>query len=129
MPIGRHDMKTYPINDETGNPFAVEVDVAFCSIRNLAKTIGSVDGVTDVEVCKPFSGERDVRAKFRYQGDEFVVVEPFGDNSRYWIGPVSENSRRDLSSIEKQIRSYVPPFFRRIVGALVTLNFRAAAGR
>lgn len=89
-------MKTYPINDETGNPFAVEVDVAFCSIRNLAKTIGSVDGVTDVEVCKPFSGERDVRAKFRYQGDEFVVVEPFGDNSRYWIGPVSENSKARL---------------------------------
>jgi len=122
-------MQTYPINDEAGNPFAVEVDVAFCSIQNLAKTIGSVDGVTDVEVCKLFSGERDVRAKFRYLGDEFVVVEPFGDNSRYWIGPVSENLRTDVSSIEKKIRAYMPPFFRRIFGALITLNFGAATGR
>lgn len=122
-------MNTYPITDETGHPFAIEVDVAYCSVRNLAKTIASVDGVTDVKVCKPFSGEGDVRAKFRYQGDEFIVVEPFGDNSRYWIGPVSENLRRDLSSLEKQIRSYMPPLFRRIFGALITMNFRAAVGR
>lgn len=121
-------MKIYPIKDETGRPFAVEVDMAYCSLRNLAKTIATVEGVTEVKVCRPFSGQGDVRARFRYQGDEFAVVEPFGDNSRYWIGPVSENRRRDVSPIEGQLRSYVPSLFRRILGGLVTLNFRASAG-
>jgi hypothetical protein len=27
------------------------------------------------------------RALFMYGGERWVVNEPFGDNSRYWIGP------------------------------------------
>ena len=80
------------------------------------------------KVSKPFSGQGDVRAKFHHQGDEFAVVEPFGDNSWYWIGPVSERVKRDVSPIEMQLRSYVPSLFRRVLDGLVTLNFRASAG-
>lgn len=121
-------MKTYPIKSEAGHPFALEVEVAYCNIRGLARTIATVEGVTEVKVCKPFSGEGDIRAKFRYRGDEFAVIEPFGDNSRYWIGPISESRKRDVSPIEGRLKLYVPSFFQRVIGALVTLNFRASVG-
>jgi len=121
-------MRTYPIKDETGRLFALEVDVVFCGVRDLVKVIATAEGVTDAKAGRPSSGERDVRATFRYQGDEFAVVEPFGDNSRYWIGPISDNLKRDVSPIERQLRSYVPSLLRRILGGLVTLNFRASAG-
>ncbi|MCW5574222.1 MAG: hypothetical protein KIT37_14465 [Steroidobacteraceae bacterium] len=121
-------MRTYPIKDETGRPFALEVDVVSCSVRDLVKVIAAVEGVTDAKAGRPSSSERDVRATFRYQGDEFAVVEPFGDNSRYWIGPVSDNLKRDVSPIDGQLRSYVPSFFRRVLGGLVTLNFRTSSG-
>jgi hypothetical protein len=122
-------VKTYPIKDETGQPFAVEVEVAYCGIRSLAQTIASVEGVADVRVCKPFSGSGDVRAKFRYQGDEFAVVEPFGDNSRYWIGPVAQAPHRDVSPIESQLKAFRPSLLRRVVGDLVTFNFGAQTGK
>jgi hypothetical protein len=122
-------VKTYPIKDEAGQPFAVEVEVAYCGIRTLARTIASVAGVTDVSVCKPFSGSGDVRAKFHYQGDEFAVVEPFGDNSRYWIGPAAQVPHRDVSPIEAQLKAFSPSLLRRVVGDLVTLNFRALTGK
>lgn len=122
-------MKTYPIEDEAGRLFAVEVDVAYCSVHGLARTIAATEGVTDTMVCKPFSGQGDVRARFRFQGEEFAVVEPFGDNSRYWIGPVSDTARWDISPIEAQLKSYVPPLFRRVLGSLVTLNLSALTRR
>ena len=122
-------MKTYPINDDAGRPFAVEVEVAYRGIRSFAQTIASVEGVTDMSVCKLFSGSGDVRAKFRFQGDEFAVIEPFGDNSRYWIGPVAQTPQRDLSPIESQLKVFRPSLLRRVVGDLVTLNFRALVGR
>lgn len=112
-------MKTYPIRDETGRSFAVEVDMAYCSLRKLAKVIETIEGVTEAKICKPFSGHGDVRAQFRYQGYDFAIVEPFGDNSRYWIGPVSETSTVDVSPIEEQLKSYVPSLIRRLIGDFI----------
>jgi hypothetical protein len=129
---GAHEvpsMKTYPIKDEAGYPFAVEVDVALSGVRNLARTISTVEGVSDVAVRKPFARSGDVRATFRYRGEEFAVVEPFGDNSRYWIGPVGQTPHRDISPIESQLGAFQPSVLRRVIGSLVTLNFSGLTGR
>ena len=122
-------MKTYSIKDETGCPFAVEVDVVFFGLSNLARAIATVDGVSEMTVRKPFSRSGDVRATFRYRGEEFAVIEPFGDNSRYWIGPIGKTSHRDISPIEVRLGEFQPSVLRRVIGGLVTLNFSALKGR
>ena len=33
------------------------------------------------------------RAYFHFHGVPFVVWEPFGDNSRYWIGPANQDAQ------------------------------------
>jgi hypothetical protein len=122
-------MKTYPIRDDAGRPFAVEVDIALFGLRNLARVIATVEDVSEVSVCKPFSRSGDVRATFRYQGKEFAVVEPFGDNSRYWIGPAGQTRHQDISPIEAQLAAFQPSVLRRVIGSLITLNFSAVKGR
>lgn len=111
-------MKTYPIKDAECL-FALEVDVVACSVRDLIKLIATVEGVTDAKIGGSSSAtDRDVRATFRFYGDDFAVVEPFGDNSRYWIGPISEGRKRDISVIESRLASHVPTALRRVLGAL-----------
>jgi hypothetical protein len=122
-------MKTYPIRDESGYPFAVEVDMVYCGLRNLLRVIASSEGVSGAAIGKGRTGGADVRANFRYQGDDYVVTEPFGDNSRYWIGPGERNVRRDISAIEGRLKDLQPSALRRIVGGLVSLDFAALLGR
>lgn len=122
-------MKTYSIKTEAGYPFAVEVDAALYGLRNLARTIAEVEGVSDMVVRKPFSHTGDVRATFRYQGEQFAILEPFGDNSRYWIGPAGQTPQRDISPIEARVGTFQPSVLRRLIGSLVTLNFSALTRR
>lgn len=123
-------MKTYSIQGTEGHPYAVEVENAYIGVRSLAELLGKVDGVTSVEVRKPLSHSGDVRGTFRFLGADFVIVEPFGDNSRYWVGPADEDAekRRDITPIETCLRAYKPPILRKLVGDIVTLNFRSLLG-
>jgi len=63
---------------------------------------------------------------------EFHVWEPYGDNSRYWIGPNERLVLRDpiqLREIEEAVRQYRPPALVKIFGDLVSLNFKSLMGR
>ena len=132
LPLGVDEvrnMKTYPLKDETGCPFAVEVDVMLFGLRNLTRAIATVDGVSEVTVRKPFSSSGDVRATFLYGGEEFAIIEPFGDSSRYWVGPIGKTAHRDISPIEVRLGAFQPSVLRRLIGGLMTLNFSALKGR
>lgn len=122
-------MKTYPVMDECGQPFAVEVDMVYCGLRDLVRVIASSAGVSGAAVGKGPSGGADVRATFQYQGDDYVVTEPFGDNSRYWVGPAARSVRHDISAIEERLRDFQPSALRRFVGGLLTLDLATLLGR
>lgn len=122
-------MNTYPIRDESGQPFAVEVDMVYCGLRNLLSVIASSEGVSGAAIGKRGSAGADVKATFQYQGHDYVVTEPFGDSSRYWIGPVERNVRLDITAIEGRLKDFQPSALRRIVGGLITLDFATLLGR
>lgn len=123
------NMKTYPIKDDKRQLVALEVDMVYCGLRNLLSVIASSEGVSGAAIGKGLSAGADVRATFQYQGDDYVVTEPFGDSSRYWVGPVERNVRRDISAIEGRLKDFQPSALRRIVGGLVTLDFATLLGR
>jgi hypothetical protein len=79
-------MRTYPIRGDDGVLFAFEVDAQLLG-RRLARVLRQIDGVTDVRRRRWWDGSPDVHIRFQYRGREYVVWEPFGDNSRWWIGP------------------------------------------
>ena len=82
-------MRTYPIIDEKkgANSFAFEVENAYVRPRTIARLLKEVDGVTDVRVRKLFDSSADTHVQFKYLTQHYMVWEPYGDSSRYWIGP------------------------------------------
>lgn len=70
----------------------------------LLKLLKSVPGVTDVRRV----WFRDDRVVFKFHGIPAVVNEPWGDNSRYWIGlqSPSEHPEVDIAPIHDAFMQY-----------------------
>ena len=89
--ITRKRMRTFPITDKGGTVFAFEIPAQFLRWR-LARRLRDIPGVYDVRPRKWWVGSPDVHIRFRYHDREFIVWEPYGDNSRWWIGPDDESA-------------------------------------
>lgn len=113
------------------HPIAFEIENAYAGLRVIARLLGQVNGVSDVRVRGLFSKWEDVRVWFKYMGHEYVVLEPFGDNSRYWIGPKDDSGNAlDIGDIENAFKDYRPPLHREIFGDVLTLRlFKKRIGR
>lgn len=119
-------MKTYPIKSEAGQCWAFEVENAYIRPRKIAALLAPISGIEDVRLRKPFGASMDIHLRFRFRGCEYVVWEPYGDNSRYWIGPADEkNTSIDATELQTAFERYTLPPSAKILGDLITLNFRA----
>jgi hypothetical protein len=79
-------MKIYDIHDAEGRVFAFEVK-NFGRSR-VAKFVSSISGAKVTREPMVLSSFReDEFCEFTVNGQLFVAWEPYGDNSRYWIGP------------------------------------------
>jgi hypothetical protein len=116
-------MKTYPsVDEKTGLPFAFEVENSYVGPSEIARILSTIDGISDIRKRKLFGKWEEMHAWFKYKNKDFVVWEPHGDNSRYWIGPKSQEDRMDISSIHGAFERYRVPVIREIVGDLLTLR-------
>ena len=121
-------MKTYPIVKEGANPFAFEIDHVYLSRRTIVRLLNTVEGVTEVHLGGCFGSSDDIRIEFKCQGHEYIVMEPFGDNSRYWIGPKGGKddvpAAANIGKIKSAFERYKPPLSVKLLGDLVRLNFK-----
>jgi hypothetical protein len=84
--IVSYHVKTYPIRRENGALHAFEIatpTLPTSTSGTLCDLLGTIEGVANVDR----NGRGDFRATFTYHGAPFVILEPFGDSSRYWVGP------------------------------------------
>src|SRR5215467_12373402 len=96
-------MRTFPIKDDAGHVFAFEIRAQLFGWR-LAHRLRDIPGVSDVRPRRSWVGSPEVRIRFQYQGHECVVWEPYGDSSRWWIGPDDKNAPHvPLDEIEEAI--------------------------
>jgi hypothetical protein len=99
-------MRTYPVLRESGSLLAFEISSTWLTFRPLFAILRSIEGVSDVQRC--FRG--DDRITFKFRGEPFTINEPWGDNSRYWVGPAnSDASTTDVSSIHNAFAQYQGP--------------------
>jgi hypothetical protein len=83
-------MTLHEIKDQNGRVFAFEVGNFLLSRRCVSRIVRSIPGVRLLKTQGYFSwSSEDVFCKFELGTQKFQVWEPFGDNSRYWIGPES----------------------------------------
>jgi hypothetical protein len=117
-------MKTFPLSDAGQAPGAFEIENIYVSRRLIAAVLKGIEGVTDVQLRGSFLTSDDVRVAFLFSGHPCLVWEPFGDNSRYWIGPEDLDGREpDMSLVRAAFEGYRPPFLRDLIGYLVTGRF------
>lgn len=110
-------MKTWPIKGEKNQVFAFEIKNVSIGVSSMADLLKTVPEVSAVSVRKLFSKSSDVHIEFFYCGHELMVWEPFGDNSRYWIGPRDDDGEKpDIEKLEKVFQGYQPSIIRKLLG-------------
>jgi hypothetical protein len=90
-------MRTYAIRDEHGNLFAFEVS-SLLGRRIARRIVASVPGARVVRS----NLRSDVFCEFQVAGEAFAIEEPFGDNSRFWIGPVGGQGGEAIQAARSQ---------------------------
>lgn len=78
-------MRTYDIHTEDGELLAFEVDNLLLMRVGAIRVVKSIPGV---KIISARWVREDVFCRFELSGREFMVEEPWGDNSRYCIGPM-----------------------------------------
>lgn len=114
-------MRTYPAASLESKHIAFEIQNLLVSRRQIAKIISAVPGVTRVVLGAHFGSSSDLRLTFNYCGEEYIVWEPYGDSSRYWIGPRTlTDASRDCSDLEKAFQTFEPSLLVRGIHMLVS---------
>jgi hypothetical protein len=85
-------MKIYPVQDEENNLHAFEIANWKVSRARATKIVKAISGASIIRKPKRFfSGIREeVFCEFKINGTLFEINEPYGDNSRYWVGKKEE---------------------------------------
>ena len=118
-------METYSVlSKDKARSSAFEVENAYIAVSTIVHLIQQVEGVAEVQPRRKLSGSSDVHVEFKYLGQPYIVWEPFGDSSRYWIGPKDGvEAGGDSTAIEQAFKRYRPPLYRTLIGNLITLRF------
>jgi len=97
-------MRTYPLLKDDGSLHAFEITSAWIRFGPLFNVLNSVQGVTEV-TRQRFNEDR---VAFKFHGFDCVVNEPWGDNSRYWVGLADPDtySDIDISPIHEAFKKY-----------------------
>ena len=80
-------MKTSPILDENGKLHAFDIENLKITRKGTIKIINKIPGVKILRKPKLFSlFKQEEFFEFDLNGIQFVIWEPYGDSSTYWIG-------------------------------------------
>lgn len=115
-------MKTYPLLNDNGEMTAFEIsNIFFPSSASVSRFFAKCPGVKFTRQRRMFERGNDLHAEFTFEGIPFVVWEPFGDNSRFWIGPDEEvhNWETGLRKLHEFVSSNWPGPLSKIVGSVV----------
>jgi hypothetical protein len=81
-------MRTHDIKDSQGRILAFEIDNLFVSRRHVCRILRTIPGLLVLRTpCFLTRSKEEEFCEFELGGQKFTAWEPFGDNSRYWIGP------------------------------------------
>jgi hypothetical protein len=103
-------MRTHPIRDSSGSLLAFEVENLLIGGATIGRIVKAKLGATIIPNARFVFRNRDVRLGFEVDGVQFVVVEPFGDSSRYWIGPAADDVAPSplIEGVYEAIAKYSP---------------------
>ena len=93
-------MRVYDLVDKEGLVYAFEINSILGRWKPI-RVISAIPGVQNVWTPSLSWVSPDVFCKFELDGVAFEIEEPFGDNSRFWIGPVPTRHAPQLEIIRQ----------------------------
>lgn len=79
-------MRTQELRNDNGALTGFRVSNLFLSRYGVPKVVASIPGATIVRKQEPFRfGGPDDFCQFVVDGKTFLAIEPFGDNSEFWV--------------------------------------------
>lgn len=112
-------MRTFPIDkgESSGRSWAFEIDNAGITLAALMHLLAEVSEVTEVRRGGSYFSNDDVRVRFLYRGAACEVWEPWGDNSRYWIGPANAKDLSiDMTAVRDAFERHQPGLIMSLIG-------------
>jgi hypothetical protein len=99
-------MKTYPLQNEKGELHAFEIENIWVGREGATAIVERIPGVIVKRRPKKFLSDfrEDVFCEFELNGVTFEIEEPFGDNSRYWIGKAGGGWCPEVEIVERAFR-------------------------
>lgn len=120
-------METYELLDEDGRVFAFEVNNTGLGRNGVCRVVETIPGAQIIRRPKLLSWFREeVFCEFSVGGKTFIAWEPFGDNSRYWIGPEPTEWLAETQSVRDAFESHEESRVFRRIGFVVGASMVAA---
>lgn len=102
-------MKIFDLKDQEGRTYAFEVENLAIGRSGFCKVVKTIPGAEILKTPRFLSWFReDVFCKFSVAGATFEAWEPFGDSSRYWVGPEPVSYVPQISIIRSAFEAYTP---------------------
>ncbi|MCV2371423.1 hypothetical protein, partial [Roseateles oligotrophus] len=99
------EMRVHILPAADGTPFAFEVGNLLLTRGQACRVVESIPGAEIVRRSRLFRDTSDF-CEFRIGDDVFVIEEPFGDNSRYWIGPKNPEGSSSIGVVRRAFESH-----------------------
>ena len=102
-------MRIYDQQDAEGRVISFEISNLLISRSGVCAVAETVPGALVIERPRPFMRTADDEfCEFEVDGQRFKAWEPFGDNSRYWIGPVPTRWCPQTEAVRAAFAAHTP---------------------
>ena len=98
-------MRIHDLSTAEGASRAFEVSNLLLSRARACKIVETIPGAIITKRSRLFR-DNDEFCAFKIGLDEFVIEEPFGDNSRYWVGTKDAGRSESLSLIRRAFEEH-----------------------
>jgi hypothetical protein len=99
-------MKIYEHKDAEGRVVSFEIDNLLISRRGVVRILRSIPDIHIIRSPRLLWWREDEFCEFEIGGQRFKALEPFGDNSRYWIGPEPPQWSEHIQLVQNAFARY-----------------------
>jgi hypothetical protein len=93
-------MRISPLEHESGKLVALEMPIIWSGRHGLCRKVSRVPGVAITRRPKLMSWLREESfCQFSLNGVDYEILEPFGDNTHYWLAPLDANSHDETLTL------------------------------
>ncbi|MCL1909262.1 MAG: hypothetical protein FWG12_07875 [Holophagaceae bacterium] len=97
------------------------------SIDEIWKTLGALPSINSIRYCRIIASSGDARIEFTYNGMQYLVATPFGNDGYWWIRPTeaikSPEDNSNVAEISAAFRNHKTSFVRKLFGYIKYFSF------